>query len=241
MSQEFNEHMAKYKYNVKLLELKEVHEIPLVWTEEEFRGLLQHVEYDDVQEIPTEELKDMACLALTDFEAEEAAVKVLEYRLGERLNKGQRQNLAIELQEEKIWEEYADLSLHEELFHISCMLHWAFPKNFREPDIAKVKLFLTPLTQESKQNVASPTAAFLTRVLNDGMDEHTLINRLFDELVVANSFPEAEDIIWQFEAHGVTENSNENTITIYTSWNWVEDLKGIPEWESTAFADGQLD
>ncbi len=241
MSQEFDEHMAKYKYSIKLLELKEVHEIPLVWTETEFRGLLQHVEYDDVQEIPTEELKDMACLALTDFEVEEAAVKVLEFRIGDRLNKGQRQNLAIELQEEKIWEEYADLSLHEELFHVSCMLFWAFPKNFREPDIARLKLTISSLTQESRQNVAEPTAGFLTRVLNDGMDEHTLINRLFDEFLVANSFPEAEHIIWQFEAHGTQENLNENTITIYTSWNWVEDLKGISEWESAAFADGQLE
>ncbi len=233
--------MAKYKYKIQLLELKEIHEIPLVWTEDEFRGLLQHVEYDDVQEIPTEELKDMACLALTDFEVEEAAVKVLEFRLGERLNKGQRQNLAIELQEEKIWEEYADLSLHEALFHVSCMLYWAFPKNFREPDIARLKLAITPLNQESKQNSAEPTAGLLARVLNDGMDEHTLINRLFDESLVANSFPEAEDIIWQFEARGAKENSSENTITIYTSWNWVEDLKGISEWESTAFADGQLE
>ena len=241
MSHIFSDHMAKYKYKVQLLELKEIHEIPLVWTEEEFRGLLQHVEYDDVQAIPAEELKDMACLALTDFEAEEAAVIVLEYRLGERLNKGQRQNLAIELQDEKIWEEYADLSLHEALFHVSCMLHWAFPKNFREPDIAALKLSITPLTQESRQNSEAPTAGFLTRVLNDGMDEHTLINRLFDESLVANSFPEAEDIIWQFEAHGARENSNDNTITIYTSWNWVDDLKGISEWESTAYADGQLE
>ncbi|WP_297766107.1 hypothetical protein [uncultured Muriicola sp.] len=233
--------MAKYKYSVKLIELKEVHEIPLVWTEEEFRRLLHFVEYEDVQGIPNEELKDMACLALTDFEVEEAAVKVLEFRIGDRLNKGQRQNLAIELQEEKIWEEYADLSLHEELFHVSCMLFWAFPKNFREPDIARLKLTLSSLTQESRKNVAEPTAGFLTRVLNDGMDEHTLINRLFDESLLANSFPEAEHIIWQFEAHGTKENSNENTITIYTSWNWVEDLKGISEWESAAFADGQLE
>jgi hypothetical protein len=241
MSLELDEYMAKYKYSVKLIELKEVHEIPLVWTEEEFRRLLHFVEYEDVQGIPAEELKDMACLALTDFEVEEAAAKVLEFRLGERLNKGQRQNLAIELQEEKIWEEYADLSLHEELFHVSCMLYWAFPKNFREPDIARLKLSITPLTQESRLNSAAPTAGFLTRVLNDGMDEHTLINRLFDESLIANSFPEAEHIIWQFEAHGAKENSNDNTITIYTSWNWVDDLKGISEWESTAFADGQLE
>ncbi len=233
--------MAKYKYTIQLLELKEIHEIPQVWTEDELRKLLQFVEYDDVQEIPANELKDMACLALTDFEVEEAAVKVLEFRIGDRLNKGQRQNLAIELQDDKIWEEYSDLSLHEELFHVSCMLYWAFPKNFREPDIARLKLSITSLTPESGKNIANLTAAFITRVLNDGMDKHNLLNRLFDESLEANTFVEAEDIIWQFKTEGTQDNAKEQTVVIYTSWNWVEDLKGISEWESTAYADGQLD
>ncbi len=233
--------MAKFRYSVKLTELKEVHEIPHVWTEEEFRKLLQHVEYDDVDEIPVDELKDMACLALTDFEVEEAAVKVLECRLGDKLKKGQQQNMAIELQEDRIWEEYADLSLHEELFHVSCMLYWAFPKNFREPDIVKLTLTITSLTQDSRQNVAEPTPAFLTRVLNDGMDVHNIINRLFDDSLSANAFPESEHIIWHFDSVGAMENLSESTIVMYTSWNWVEDLKGITEWQSTAYADGQLD
>ncbi|NNJ88318.1 MAG: hypothetical protein HKP53_02865, partial [Eudoraea sp.] len=166
---------------------------------------------------------------------------VLEYRLGDRLNKGQRQNLAIELQEDRIWEEYADLSLHDELFHVSCMLYWAFPKNFRQPDIAKLKVTISALTNEAAQNVVNPDASFLTRVLNDGMDVHNIINRLFDESMATNSFPESEHIIWQFETLGTGEDPKENTITIYTSWNWVEDLKGISEWESSAFADGQLE
>lgn len=229
--------MAKFTYSVQLLELKEVHEIPQVWTSEKFKELLRHLEYEGIDDIPEEELKDMACLALTDFEVEEASILVLEFWLGDRLNKGQRQNLSIELQDEKLWEEYSDLTLHEDLFHISCMLYWAFPKNVREPDIALLKLNIIPKTHESKQNAAAPTADFLTRVLNDGMDEYTLINRLFDESVIANSFPEAEHIIWQFNVLGTSEN----TVTIYTSWNWVEDLKGISEWESTAFADGQLE
>lgn len=233
--------MAKYKYTIQLLELKEIHEIPQVWTEDELRKLLQFVEYDDVQEIPVNELKDMACLALTDFEVEEAAVKVLEFRIGDRLNKGQRQNLAIELQDDKIWEEYSDLSLHEELFHVSCMLYWAFPKNFKEPDIARLKLSIKSLTPESGKNIANLTAAFITRVLNDGMDKHNLLNRLFDESLEANTFVEAEDIIWQFKTEGTQDNAKEQTVVIYTSWNWVEDLKGISEWESTAYADGQLD
>lgn len=55
-----------------------------------------------------------------------------------------------------------------------------------------------------------------------------------------NSFPEAEHIIWQMEASAFDSGSNSVAITLYTSWNWVEDLKGVQEYESAAYADGQI-
>lgn len=233
--------MAKLKYVVKIIELKEVHEIPGAWTHKDFLGILEHVEYEGAAGIPEDELKDMACLALSDFEIEEAAVKVLEYRLGDKLNKGQRQNLATELQEDKLWEEYSDLALHEELFNVGCILYWAFQRNFPEPDIARLQIHISSGNTESKGNLEQPTAAFLTRILNDGMDEHNIINRLFDDNLMGNSFPEAEHILWNFEASPYDANTHASTFTIYTSWNWVEDLKGVSGYESVAYADGQLD
>ena len=88
--------MANFKYDVRVQELKEIHEIPGAWKNEDFLDLLHHLEYDDADAVPAEELKEMASLALSDLTAEEAAVNVLELRLKEQLNKGQRQNLASE-------------------------------------------------------------------------------------------------------------------------------------------------
>lgn len=233
--------MAKLKYSVKITELKEVHEIPGAWTHKDFLGILEHVEYAGAGDIPQEELKDMACLALSDFEIEEAAVKVLEYRLGDQLNKGQRQNLATELQEDKLWEEYSDLTLHEELFNVGCILYWAFPRNFPEPDIARLQIQITAANAESKVNLEQLTASFLTRILNGGMDENNIMNRLFDENLTGNSFPEAEHILWKYESTPYDSATQVCTVTIYTSWNWVEDLKGVSDYEAVAYADGQLD
>jgi len=231
--------MPGYKYVVEVLQTKEVHEIPEAWGTEEFRGLLLHLEYEGVDEIPVEELKEMACLALSDFEKEEAVEKVLEFRLGDKLNKGQRKNLGNEMQEDPLWVEYSDLSLHEDLFHVGCMLYWTFPRNFPSPDIAKVVIRVTALNNESKANLLKPTASFLCRALKDGMDEYTIMYRLFDEGLEGNAFPEAEHIIWQFETSGYDETSSSTTITLYTSWNWVEDLKGVSKFDSNAYADGQ--
>ncbi|GGD39146.1 hypothetical protein [Muriicola marianensis] len=233
--------MATFKYEVEILSLKEVHEIPGAWDEESFKGLLHHLEYDGVEEIPLEELREMASLALSDFEKEEAVEKVLEFRLGERLNKGQRKNLGNEMQEDPLWIEYSDLSLHEELFHVGCILYWTFPRNFPSPEIAKLTFRITARKPEAQSNLIAPGASFLCRVLNGGMDEHNIMNRLFDENLEGDSFPEADHILWQIQNEGFDEGSRSATVTVYTSWNWVEDLKGVDSYEVNAWADGQLE
>ncbi|MFT7158127.1 MAG: hypothetical protein ACI8Q1_003154 [Parvicella sp.] len=77
-------------------------------------------------------------------------------------------------------------------------------------------------------------------MMTDGMDEHNAIFRLFDDNIASNSFTEAEDIIWKFEATAFEEAEHAADLTIYTSWNWVDELKGVKQFDSTAFADGQL-
>lgn len=228
------------KYQVTVEELKEIHELPNAWTQLQFKGLLEHIEYEGISEIADEELKEMTCLALSDFTPEEAEVKVLEFRLGDKLNKGQRLNIAEELRSERIWEEYAEIKLHEELFNVSCMLFWAFPRKFHEPDIIRVKLSVRSINSASEINLKKPTAAFIARLLNDGMDEHNTIYRLFEDSLTSNAFPEAEDIIWSFEDLGYQETDHSNTFIIYTSWNWIDEIKGVKNYESKAFSDGQL-
>jgi hypothetical protein len=230
----------KYKYLVEVLEFTEVHEIPDAWTNNDFKALLNHIEFDDVEAIPEDELKDMALMALSDLEAEEAAIRLLELRFGDKLSKGQRQNLSEELKEDRLWEEYADIRFHEEIFNVSCVLFQAFPKVYSEGDIVMIRIKVQAANPLSEANLRKPSSAFIARLLNDGMDDSNMIYRLFDDQINSNRFPEAEHIIWKFEDGGFSEEDRSTTFRIYTSWNWVEKLKGNKNYESNAFADGQL-
>lgn len=225
------------QYQVEVELLKEIHELPNAWTNASFKALLDLLEYDGVADIAENEIKDMAILALSELEPEEASEKVLELRLGKLLNEGQRQNLAEELRGDKLWEQYAVISMHEEIFNVACMLHWTYPRKFHEPDIAKVQLKVTDINKQGIAHLKKPTAAFIARILNDGMNEHNTIYRLFKAELASKSFTEAQDIIWQFEGSGFNTEESSNTFTIFTSWNWVDELKGVDEYESAAYGD----
>ncbi|MEQ8324733.1 MAG: hypothetical protein RIC15_10715 [Vicingaceae bacterium] len=172
----------KFIYEVEVLELKEVHEIPDAWNKADFLGLLDKIEYEDALSIPDDELKEMTIMALSDLEPEEAAELVLEVRLGEKLTVGQRKNLAEELKDDRLWEEYAEISFHEELFNAGCMIHWAFPRIYPYPDIVRLQLGITSKNSASKFNLQHPTASFLASLLCDGMNEHNTIFRLFKKM-----------------------------------------------------------
>jgi hypothetical protein len=225
------------KYKVEVLELKEVHEVPEAWGDNQFKQLLSYLEYEDIEAIPLTELKEMASLALSDYSPEEAAIKLLTLRIGDDLNKGQRQNIAEELRGDRLWEEYSEIEHHEELFNIACMLYWTFPRKFQEPDIVRICLKITSQSPSATKDLKQPSAAFIARLLNDGMNQHNTIFRLFHDSLASTSFKEAQHIIWQFDSSGFNEAEQSNTITCYTSWNWVDELTGVNEYESSAFLD----
>lgn len=164
----------------------------------------------------------------------------LSSRFGDGLNAGQRQHLAQELKEERLWEEYAEIGFHEELFNVACILNLAFPKEFPEADMVKIRLKAMALSSRSAGNLQNLNASFIARLLNDGMDEHNTIYRLFGESIASNLFPEAEDVIWNFTQSEFSENELSVELIIYTSWNWVDELKGVRHFESAAYSDRQL-
>jgi hypothetical protein len=224
-------------YRVLVQEFKKVHDLPDGWTPSHLLGLLDRLEYGDAASIAGEDLMDMASLALSDLEPEAAAEVLLDLRLGERLRPGQRRNMAEEMKDERLWEEYADMSCHEDLFNVACMLHRTFPSQFPQPDVTRIRLLIGALNTDSETNLRSLTASFLARLLDDGMNDQNTLRRLFDEQIVAHHFPEAEDLIWKFEpgTYNVAERSV--SVTIFISWHWVDELIGVREFDSNAHSD----
>lgn len=232
----------KNHYRVEVLQIKEVHELPGAWTSDRLKAFLAHLDYDDWDSIPENELKEMASLALSDMSPEEATLSLLEFRLGDRLSKGMRQSLIDDFRgsSSRVWEQFSEIALHEELFNVACMLHWSFPRKFSEPDAVQVDLRITAHNPKAESNLAEPSAAFLARILNDGMDDHNTIHRLYEDNLASDSFAEAKDILWIISNGDFDPNTHSNTFTIHSSWCWLEELKGMQEFDSEAFADGQL-
>lgn len=63
----------------------------------------------------------MTAMALSDLDFNEAALEIINVKIGDALNKGQKMNLVEELKVDKLWEEYSDLKRHNEIFNIICM------------------------------------------------------------------------------------------------------------------------
>lgn len=229
--------MSNYKYKVQVIEIKDINEMPEGWTNEQYIELLKFLDPENSDVIPTDELRDTAGMALIDFEPEEAAEKLLEFRFGDQFNAGQRENIAVDTRRLKLWERYPDVAFHQEMFNVCYLLNVAFPMKCRQPDAACITLEVKALNPDSAEMLKNPESAFIARMLSDGMNEHNTLFRLYEDNIKGEKFTEAEDIIWRYDLADFDENQNTRSIVVYTSWNWVDELKGVEEFDSTAYND----
>jgi hypothetical protein len=177
----------------------------------------------DAATFKPEELKEMLYMAITDFEPEEAAEIVLTYKLNERLSAGQIQNIAHDMLEEKVAEQYADPSFHYDLFNINQLLFRAFKGKFPNTEASVIMIEAI-----SNQNLEL-NKEVLTKALAQSLSESSIIQRLYEDQVMGlTDFGDAEKIIWLYNPKG------ENTYEIITSRYWIdkEDIEN-GEYEAT--------
>lgn len=229
----------KFTYSVSIDSIEEVHEIPGTWTRADYVSLLTHLDYPDPESVSEEEMKDMAALALSDLGPEEAAILLMEIRMGDKLNSGQRVNLAEEFKDTELWQRYSDIRMHKDFFVVGWMLHQAFPSTFRNPEITSISLTIKALNGDSITNLETPSAPFLCRILNDGMTERNTIYRLFGDNIESNEFDEADAILWKWTTSGYSEKDKPVSFTIFTALHWVEELRSRQEYNSAAYGDHQ--
>ncbi len=226
-------------FHVSVLGLKKIHDMPNTWAEEDYRALLTRLEVDDIDEIESGDLLEFVLMALQDLDPEEAGDQVLAYKLGSDVSAGSRQNIVQDLLEgQRPWEELSDIRLHARVFAASLLLYQAMPRLFPKPDMLQLMLQLKARNAEAKALLARPPeAAFVARVLADGMDEKSILERLFDEQLAARSFPEANGIIWLAEFGEPHDDGPSVTLTVYSSHHWLHDLENVDEFESGAYND----
>ena len=211
------------KYRIELKKVETIRELPNSWGNNNYAELLEIMEFGDTATIPPSELKEMCMLSLTDFEPSEAAEIVLKYLFKDNLSSSQIANLSHEMLHEKMWEEYADLSLHEQFFNAGQLLFQAFNGKFPQPEALRFKLELEAAKKEDMSVFKSDFEASIIRLLVGGMPKNTLLNRLFSEQLEGQAFPDAKDIIWQYSWESLGDKSM--VIEVISSVYWFHDLK----------------
>lgn len=221
----------KINFKVKPDHVKTIEVLPNSWNTEDYKNLLEIMDYGDASELSEKELEEMCLLSLSDNEPNEAAEIVLKYLFKEQLNEGQVHNLSHEMLEEHPWEEYADLSMHETFFNAGQLLYKAYNGKFPHPTAIHFEV-----TFEVKSNIMldifkEDTETQIVRILAQGMPENTLLKRLFKDELEEGDFNETKDIIWQLKKLSETDTSI--TYDVLSSKRWFEDFKYVEDFEAT--------
>ena len=95
------------KYHVIINSVKTVDELKNAWTKEDYIALLDKFGLEETDNSSLSELLELLAMAITDFEPEEAAAIVLDYKLSQQLNENQIEQISHEILLDKISEEYS--------------------------------------------------------------------------------------------------------------------------------------
>ncbi len=220
----------KYSYKIELLEFGTISVLPNAWGPDGYRELLQAMDYEDTANTSDADLKELCGMALTDNEPDEAAAIVLGIMFKDQLKPGQVQNMSHEMLQERLWEEYSDLSLHEPLFNAHQLLFEAFQKGFPKPEALRFRIRVSSDQARGLQSLKAAPEAGLIRLLAQGMPENTKINRLYEEELKGGDFGDANHILWQL--HLMEETANALLFEGISSHYWFRDLKHIGELEA---------
>ena len=205
-------------YQITINSAYTVDQIEEYWTKEDYIKLLEKFDYPDASDADAASLQELLFMAISDFEAKDAAAIVLEYKLSEDLNEGQIQQISNDMLLDKVCEEYPEIGLHSTLFHINQLLYKAYNGTFPNAKATVMKFSITPSEGESEKEL---TKENVLKLLNNGLSNSNLIKRLFDLAMNENApFPEAEDIVWDL----TTTNNVDYVLTTSEYWLSKDDI-----------------
>jgi len=183
------------KYNIKINSIKTVDEIKDYWTSEDCVQLLEKFNFPDAGTAKKETLYELLLMAITDFEPKEAAVIVLDYKLGGLLTEGQIEQISNDMLIDTVCEEYPEIELQYALFNCNQLLYKAFNGTFPSANATLIDCSINPLKVNSDVKI---TKEILLKLFNNGLSDRNILKRLFGTQMEGNAnFPEAEGIVWE--------------------------------------------
>jgi len=224
------------RFRVSVLEFTRLAELEGARSDADLRALLDKMEFGDTSGMGSHELREMCLMSLQDLEPPAAAAVVLGYDLGEELRPGQITQMSHAMVEEKLWEEYPEMALHERLFRSASLLYAAFPQVFPETDAVRATLTVAAENQEAQALLTGPLEeSFVVRLLADGLPERAILPRLFEDQLTGTQFPEAASIIWTVTTRPHDEGGVE--LEIVSAGYWLDALRETRAYTSSAYPD----
>lgn len=206
------------------------------WKTADYTALLDELEFGDSTGLGEAELREMCLMALQDIDPEDAPYIVLKHVVGDKLREGQLRNVANEMPEEKLWEEYVEPAFHGQMFRVASLLYAALPAVFPKPDAVNVVLRIKGVAaRDQGLFVPSPDASLLVRLLAGGMSDHAVLNRLFEDQIQGEAFPNATDMIWSASAAPAAGDAVE--LSVLSSGYWLDELERSDAFDVQAFPD----
>ncbi|WP_417518581.1 hypothetical protein [Minwuia sp.] len=222
-----------HTFHVDVRDVIEIEEIDGTWTADDFRALLDAMDFGDHAGMAEDELREMCLMSLQDQDPNDAAYLVLRYVIGDALRDGQLRNMSSEMQDEKLWEEYVDPAFHERLFRVGSLLYAARPQVFPKTDAVRVTLEVRCPDAEGRALFdATPDEAFLVRLVADGMDARAVLHRFYGDQMKQAHFPEAPGIVWISEVSPAGPEAW--TVELIGSHYWLGPLDDTKSFESNA-------
>ena len=99
------------KYQVVIKRIDTVNEVEGYWSDEDLIQLLDKFNYPDGATAEKKNLPELLEMAISDYEPNEAAEIVLQYKFPEELNEGQIQQIAHNMLIDKVCEEYPEIHM----------------------------------------------------------------------------------------------------------------------------------
>lgn len=214
----------------EVLSCREIHELPGDWAPEALRSLLEDLEIE-TDDVPESDLLDLVLMALGDLEPHEAGVAVLRTVFGDRMPAGVRANLSSDLQEDRPWEEFADLSFQAGIFTATVLLQKSLPKMYGIPDAILAECAFRAKTAKDAQLVANLPNDQLLRALAPGLGDRSIVTRLFEEGLRGGPFPEAEHILWRRDIREDPDDLQRVILTIIGAHSFLTGLKDASPWQ----------
>jgi hypothetical protein len=206
------------KFDITVKNISTVEEIPNYWQNQDYINLLERFNFPDAKALNPENLREMLNMAITDFEPNEAAAIVLNYKLSDRLAEGQIAQISNDMLLDKVCEEYPEIDLHYDLFNVNQLLYKAFNGKF-----PNAKATIVDFSIVSKDDYDDEiTKEIVLKSFNNGISDRNLIKRLFTvQMSTAQEFVEAEAVVWELNM----QDSNNFTLTTSAYWLKKDDFE----------------